>query len=76
LLNQQRNNGRIVARVEELAWKIEKARSLRQQALEETKILIHSLALPIKNVPTKTLPYFINFAATAPTTKPPYQKPV
>ncbi len=35
---------RIVARVEELTGKIEEARSLKQQALEETMILIHSFA--------------------------------
>ena len=40
-LEEQR---RIVARVEELAGKIEEARSLRQQALEETKALVVSSA--------------------------------
>jgi hypothetical protein len=43
-LGEQR---RIVARVEELAGKMEEARSLRQQALEETKALVTSLHLSL-----------------------------
>ncbi|HEY9858110.1 MAG TPA: restriction endonuclease subunit S [Candidatus Obscuribacterales bacterium] len=56
LLEEQR---RIVARVEELVGKIEEARSLRQQALEETKVLPNSELAAIFNRSIEKYSYYL-----------------